>query len=154
MHYMTLMVYATQTWQEDFPNTNPEKRRVWLDDVARLLDSVDPTSHAITSVLTLLGASVTNGNSLPPYIQLPEPYQLSRKLEKLDRGILDSRHIEEPGYSAYAVLQITSSLISDDIRKLVGNVKDLVGETDFSFSVNDRSLESVASSGTGKNKVA
>lgn len=32
---------------------------------------------------------------------VPEPFNLSHRLEALDRGVLDARHIEEPGYSAY-----------------------------------------------------
>ena len=32
---------------------------------------------------------------------VPESFNLSRHLEVLDNGILDARHIEEPGYSAY-----------------------------------------------------
>lgn len=129
------MSYATQTWQEDLPIVDPSQRRRWLDELAALLDTVDPTSHAVTSVLTLLSASVTQGSALPPYMQMPEPYHLSRKLEKLDKGILDSRHVEEPGYSAYAVMQVTSSLVLDDLEKLVDDIKALVGETDFSFRV-------------------
>ena len=57
------------------------------------------------------------------------------KLEKLDKGILDSRHVEEPGYSAYAVMQVASSLVTDDMKRLVEDVKSLVGEVDFSFKV-------------------
>lgn len=54
------------------------------------------------------------------------------------------RHVEEPGYSAYAVLQVCSSLVTDDLRRLVEDVKELVGETDFSFTVggSESSLES------------
>lgn len=97
------------------------------------------------------------GSALPPYIQLPQPYNLSRRLEALDKGILDARHVEEPGYSAYAVLQVCSSMVTDDLRRLVEHVKDLVGETDFTFRV-DASQSSVDStgserSGNGKGKV-
>ncbi|CZS95803.1 uncharacterized protein RAG0_05328 [Rhynchosporium agropyri] len=139
MNYLSLMAYATQSWSKDnsslYPNTRPENRRQWLSDLTLLIDSIGPTSHSITSILSLLSASVSQGSALPPYIQLPEPYNLSRRLEKLDRGILDARHMEEPGYSAYAVLQVCSSLVLDDLRRLVEDVKDLVGETNFSFTV-------------------
>jgi len=53
------------------------------------------------------------------------------------------RHVEEPGYSAYAVLQVCSSLVMDDLRRLVDHVRDLVGETDFSFKISDQSSSSV-----------
>lgn len=60
------------------------------------------------------------------------------------------RHIEEPGYSAYACLQVASSLITDDLARLIEHVKDLVGETDFSFtvSVSDTSVNNTASEGS------
>lgn len=150
MNYVSLMSYSTQTWQEDFPNAPSGQRRKWLNELSHLLDTINPTSHAVTSVLTLLSASVTQGSALPPYMQMPEPYDLSRRLEKLDKGILDSRHVEEPGYSAYAVMQVTSSLVLDDLKRLVDDVRDLVGETDFSFQVEDETREDLGADGKGK----
>jgi hypothetical protein len=158
MNYLSLMSYATNTWSKDegilYPNTHPERRREWLDTLSKLIDTINPTSHAVTSTLSLLSASVTQGSALPPYMQIPEAYDLSRRLEALDKGILDARHIEEPGYSAYAVLQVCSSLLTDDLARLVDHVKDLVGETDFSFNVSmsDSSVDSTASEGSGKGK--
>lgn len=145
LNYLSLMSYATQTWSMEGPDSKAPINHKWIDDLSKLLDSIDPTSHHITSILTLLSASVTQGSALPPYMQLPKPYQLSRRLEALDRGILDARHIEEPGYSAYAVMQVTSSLVTDDLKRLVDLVKDLVGEVDFSFRVVEGSAVSEAS---------
>jgi hypothetical protein len=105
MNYLSLMTYATQVWTEDegalYPNTTLDGRRAWLHDLSVLVDSVGPTSHQITSILSLLSASVQQGIALPPHMPLPEPYHLNRKLEVLDGGILDARHMVEPGYSAY-----------------------------------------------------
>jgi len=80
---------------------------------------VNVTSQELTSVLSLLSASVTSGIPLPPYLKAPEPYKLSAKLEAIDADILDISHVTEPGYTAFAVIQIASSLISDDISKLI-----------------------------------
>jgi hypothetical protein len=153
------MSYTTQSWSKDgasqYPNTAIEKRRAWINDLVALIDVVKPTSHQITSTLSLLSASVKQGSALPPYIQVPESYNLSRRLEALDKGILDSRHVEDLGYSAYAVMQVASSLLTDDLVRLVDHVKDLVGETDFSFSVNvsDSNVDIVGSEGgSGKGK--
>ena len=92
----------------------------------------------------------------------PEPFNLSRRLEALDKGILDARHVEEPGYSAYgefhlcprynitflmisiAVVHVASSLVIDDLARLIDHVRDLVGETDFSFKV-ETDADSVSS---------
>ncbi|TVY78574.1 Uncharacterized protein LSUE1_G003688 [Lachnellula suecica] len=139
MNYLSLISYATQSWSRDgssaYPNSIPATRRAWLTDLSRLVDSIGPTSHSITSTLALLSASITQGSALPPYMSIPDSYNLSKRLEALDGGILDARHVEEPGYSAYAVMQVASSLITDDLVRLVDSVRDLVGETDFSFRV-------------------
>jgi hypothetical protein len=138
MNYMSLISYATQTWSTPpFPHADSSatSHREWLEDLAVLLNEVAPTTHTFTSTLALLSASVTQGSALPPYMQLPETYGLSRRLEKLDKGILDAKHVEEPGYSAYAVMQVASSLVTDDLKRLVEDVKSLVGEVDFSFQV-------------------
>ncbi|CZR57246.1 uncharacterized protein PAC_07136 [Phialocephala subalpina] len=158
MNYLSLMSYATESWTKEngavYTNTEPKHRREWLNDLMTLVDSIGPTSHSITSILSLLSASVKTGSALPPYIQMPEPYDLSRRLERLDKGILDARHVEEPGYSAYAVLQVCSSLVTDDLRRLVDHVRELVGETDFSFQVklSETSLDSTGSESSGKGK--
>jgi hypothetical protein len=71
------MSYATKSWSKDgggqYPNTNPTSRRAWLNDLSALVDTVDPTSHQITSTLSLLSASVKQGSALPPYIQRKYP---------------------------------------------------------------------------------
>lgn len=134
MGYLALMSYTTKAWSKD-KHTNTDTRSKWLRDLATVMEDVEPTSHQITSTLALLSAAITAGVALPPFIQLPQPYSLNRRLEALDSGILDSRHIQEPGYSAYAVMQVASSLVTDDLARLVDCVKELVGETDFSFTV-------------------
>lgn len=155
MHYLSLMTYATQGWSASssspglYPDSDPASRRKWLSDLSLLVDSIGPTSHQITSVLSLLSASVRQGSALPPYIQLPAAYNLSRRLEALDSGILDARHVQEPGYSSYAVLQVCSGLVVDDLRRLVEDVKELVGETDFEFRVDVGSGSSVDTSISG-----
>jgi len=154
MAYLSLMSFAThhicRNDRSHYPNNRVETKSQWLRDLTRLIDSIEPNRHSITSTLSLLSASVTQGSALPPYIALPQPYDLSRRLEALDDGILDSRHVEEPGYSAYAVLQVASSLVVDDLCRLVELVKDLVGETDFSLRVttSDSSFDSNNSEGS------
>lgn len=133
--YLSLMSYATETWSKNFPNSRASTQRTWLNNLSKLLDGIAPTSHRLTSTLCLVSASVIQGTALPPYIQLPELHALDKILEGLDSGILDSKHVEEPGYSAYAVLQVASNLLRDDLDHLVCLVRDLVGEVDFSFKV-------------------
>ncbi|KAK7936689.1 uncharacterized protein PG986_015127 [Apiospora aurea] len=50
-------------------------------------------------------------------------------------GLLDAKHMAENGYAEFAVLQVCSSLICDDLEDLVRDVSKLVGVVDFSFRV-------------------
>ncbi|KAH8812045.1 hypothetical protein F5884DRAFT_820070 [Xylogone sp. PMI_703] len=158
MNYLSLISYASQTWADHskhlFPNNDIASRRAWINDFSAVVDSINPTSHQITSTLSLLSASVRQGSPLPPYMQIPKPYQLSQRLEELDKGILDAKHMMEPGYSTYAVLQVASSMLSDDLTKMADSVRELVGETDFSFrvSTSESSLDSSSGSGAQKGK--
>ncbi|RDL39937.1 Uncharacterized protein BP5553_04277 [Venustampulla echinocandica] len=151
MNYLSLIIYATKSLSNErgsgCPTTIPANRQTWIKELSSLMRRVGPTSHSVTSVLSMLSASVKQGSALPPYIQHPEPFNLTKRLEALNSGILDARHVEELGYSAYAVMQVASSLVSDDLERLVDDVRDLVGETDFSFMVND-SNSSVDSTGS------
>lgn len=112
---MALIAYASRSLDHE-PSAD---RATWIEDLSRLVGSVDTTSQDITSTLALLSAAITNGNALPPYLKAPKAYNLSTRLEELDPEILSITHIAEPGYSAFAVMQIASTLVSDDMRKLI-----------------------------------
>ena len=105
----------------------------WTAHFKQLLISIDSTTHDITSILSLLSNSMSSGQPLPPYLRLPEPYHLASKLEEMDHDIMSIEHITEPGYAAFAVVQVASRCIVGDINQLVTLVKRLVGELDFSF---------------------
>ena len=107
----------------------------WQRDFRRLLASLAPTSHQITSRLALLSSSVANGQPLPPYMRPLEPYHLLRRLEAIDAELLSVKHIDEPGYAAFAVLQIASRSVVSDVNALTEHVRKLVGELDFSFHI-------------------
>lgn len=78
----------------------------------------------------------------------------------MDSDVLSLRHIAEPGYATFAVLQISTSCINMDLEALLKAVKRLVGELDFSFHVvSTRDVSAASSSATlakslsGRNKV-
>lgn len=83
------------------------------------MQSVDITSHDITSLPCLLSASVSDGQPLPPYLKAPGPYNLRERMEAVDPELLSVRRGAEPCYAAFVVLQVASSLISDELQKLV-----------------------------------
>ena len=114
------------------------------------------SSHEITSLLTLVSASVADGRPLPPYLAPPRPYNLSERLTALNPEVLSLHHVMEPGYAAFAVTQVTTALIDDDLRALLANARSIVGEVDFSFhiiSTADDGSETTGGSRSGKGKV-
>ncbi|KAK9427557.1 hypothetical protein V1505DRAFT_403823, partial [Lipomyces doorenjongii] len=132
MNYMSLMSYATTMFNA---NRHTEEEHEWVQDFARVMSSVNITSNQITSLLTLISSSVISSTPLPPYLLAPPQLELNNKLRALDPEILSVKHIIEPGYAAFAVSQVASKLISDDLEMLLKNVKRLVGEVDFSFHI-------------------
>ncbi|KAJ5247150.1 hypothetical protein N7468_002133 [Penicillium chermesinum] len=127
-----ILWYASDTMMrlgEDDDGSGSE----WLRDLRRLVGEAQVTTHEVTTLLCLLSASITNRQPLPPYLKTPRPYSFSKRLEALDKDILSIQHIAEPGFAAFAVLQISTRCIVGDVDRLMRCVRDLVGELDFSF---------------------
>ena len=66
---------------------------------------------------------------------MPAPYSLGPDLHINDPDVLGIEHVAEPCYAAFAVCQVASSLVSEELERLIGMVKSLVGEVDFSFHI-------------------
>ncbi|KAI1265069.1 hypothetical protein F5Y18DRAFT_427189 [Xylariaceae sp. FL1019] len=128
--------------------------RAWLDALRVLLADIHPTQQSIIGVLTLLSNALQSGHSLPPHLSLPRPYELTRQLEAIDaaakstraRGLLDAKNMTQAGYAEFAILQVCSALVCDDIEGLVKTVSKLVGVVDFSYRVGDASTTTSAGS--------
>ncbi|KKK21203.1 hypothetical protein AOCH_006628 [Aspergillus ochraceoroseus] len=129
--YLSLLGYASDSLKH--LGNDDESDEAWLQDLRRVMASARITTHQITSVLCLLSASLANQQPLPPYLKTPRPYSFSKRLEALDKDILSLRHIVEPGFATFSVLQISTRCIVGDVERLMRDVKTLVGEFDFSF---------------------
>lgn len=127
VNYMTLVTYATQSVGTESTD--------WLRDLATYLRSKDSTAHSLTSLLSLLAASVTNAQPLPPFLVVPKPYHLAAHMEHPDLKILHLEHADEPGYSAFATMEVASMLIADGVGRLVEYVRELVGEVQYASSL-------------------
>lgn len=141
LNYLALISYASATFtrynnapsRDSYPSRTPlppatdgiqgydgpVASATWLEDFAALLHSIGPTSQEFTSCLTLLSASLSNSLPLPPYLKLPPAYGLSTRMEAMDKDVLSVRHIQEPGYAAFAVMQVASSVIREDLEGLI-----------------------------------
>jgi hypothetical protein len=104
------MAYASSTLSlNDKPAGD---HTAWSNDFRRLVTDAHTTSNQITSILSLLSSCLSNGQALPPYLEMPQPFAFVR------------RHIGEPEYSAFAVLQICGGSVTADLEKLVKYVSN------------------------------
>ncbi|EXJ63461.1 uncharacterized protein A1O5_11510 [Cladophialophora psammophila CBS 110553] len=125
-NYMALTAYSTNAFSCEGEESE------WLRDFKRITAKSRITSHALTSTLCLVSASITNSQPLPPYVTVPRPIDIADQLGAIDPGILSIKHISEPCYAAFAVLEIASILIMQEMVAVLARVRDLVGEVDFS----------------------
>ncbi|KAJ9604339.1 hypothetical protein H2200_011173 [Cladophialophora chaetospira] len=130
-NYMALTAYSSQTFRTDGPESE------WLRDFRRITARSRLTSHELTSTLCLASASITNSQPLPPYLTVPHPIDIADQLAAIDPGILSITHINEPCYAAFAVLEIASILIRQEMQAVLDRVRQLVGEVDFSVNFAD-----------------
>ncbi|KUI65028.1 hypothetical protein VM1G_01178 [Cytospora mali] len=77
MNYMTLMSYIL-TWEAKEPSEDSDKE--WMRVLSEGLDDVSPVHNQVLSTLTLLSNCLLSGQSLPPYMPLPKPYEMMRHL--------------------------------------------------------------------------
>lgn len=130
LSWISLIAYASKSFSLSKDDGTKDQ---WQHDFLKLVSSVETTSEQVSSRLALLSNSVSNGTPLPPYLQPIQSYNLDDKLRMINREILGINHIAEPGYAAFAVMQIASRSLVYDLNKLTNDVKSLVGELDFSF---------------------
>ena len=136
---MNLVVHAATTSLQQHshdtldPSSTSEKETAtaWKHHVGTLFGSADFASHNITTLLSLLASSVTNGQPLPPYLEPPMPYHLTREMQKMDPHLLSLKHALDPGYSAFAVVEVSCTMIAESLGRLLVLVRELVGEVDF-----------------------
>jgi hypothetical protein len=128
---MSLVAFASHVYRDD---EGPDGFQ-WSQSFRSLITDIRPTQHDNVMLLSLLSGAMRDGRPLPPFVARPEKYALSDKLEALDSDILSVRHVNEPGYAAFAVMQLAARSVSIGLDKILGNVKELVGELDFSIHV-------------------
>lgn len=116
VNYLSLLSYASEALSKLGAD---ESDSAWIHDFKALITQARITTHEITSVLCLLSASITNRQPLPPYLKTPRPYSFSKRVEALDKDILSIKHMAEPGYAAFSVLQISTRCIVGDVDRLL-----------------------------------
>lgn len=82
MNYFTLMSYVL-TWAPK--GATQESDKAWAHVLGEAIDGVSPIHSQILSTLTLLSNCLLSGQSLPPYLPLPRPYETMRHLLRQQR---------------------------------------------------------------------
>ncbi|KAJ5494426.1 hypothetical protein N7463_010513 [Penicillium fimorum] len=137
LHFTTMIYHVAESFQ-NFPTpTGIEKSSsdAWLNDFKQLVISLELSSRDISTTLSMVATAITTGRPLPPFLTAPEPVNLDQLLKKSDRHILSSARVCEPGYAAFAVIQVANTLLADDLKGLLCETKKLVGEENFGVDV-------------------
>lgn len=136
---MSLMVSTTQNLERQYPSnqisqestatataedTNEEEK--WISHLARIaFRSSDFKSHITSSLLCHLSASLTNAQPLPPYLRTPYSFPLARRVQKIDKELLNIRHVQDPAFSAFVSLEVLRSVVTWTLRDLLRSVSCL-----------------------------
>lgn len=91
-NYLAIISYASRTFTHQSSSS-----KAWVRDLSELLKTMDVRNHQVASLLCLLSTSIGNAQPLPPFLTIPEPFQLSKALEEKDPQILGLDHLGEPG---------------------------------------------------------
>lgn len=153
-----MIAYVTKTFKELPENAHAgtageEDRGTWLKDFKEVVASLELTSHHVTSMLAIISGAIGSGKPLPPYLRAPERYQLGEMLSSVDADILSTQHVCEPGYSAFATMQVSTTMLAEDLADLLADAKKLVGEADFELDVVEQDYEKQVGSGPGASAV-
>ncbi len=143
LRFTGMIAYVTKTFKELPENTQVQtgdkeegkRTGTWLEGFKHLVASLELTSHNVTSLLAILSGAISSGKPLPPYLRAPERCHIGEMLTTLDAGIMNTQHVCEPGYSAFAVLQVSTTMLAEDLADLLADAKKLVGEADFELDV-------------------
>lgn len=92
----------------------------WINRLAEATSGPSFHYHVIASVLYHLSAAVSNGLSLPPYLAPPHPFPLARNLRQTSENLLDIQNIEDPSFSAFVAIEVLSTMVSSNLKHLVG----------------------------------
>ncbi|KAI0874439.1 hypothetical protein GGS24DRAFT_346831 [Hypoxylon argillaceum] len=114
-----------------------------------------PRPFELTRQLEALGATMTSdnntyssGSDASIKTALPLHSNASVKTQPV-HSLLDTRNMTQAGYAEFAVLQMCSLLVCDDLEGLVESVSKLVGVVDFSYCV-DPSSTTTSTAGSAR----
>ena len=144
LSHVNLIAHAAMTLRRGAPEPRPESSSTsdndtiinsqsqWKHNLAHRFRTATSTSHSVTTLLSLIASCIMNGQPLPPFLEAPKPYHLAHQLQELDPDLLSTNMaVKHPEYSAFAVTEVSATMMSESLRRLLVSVTGVVGEVDF-----------------------
>lgn len=123
MALMAQMAQSPQTQPPPQETTNTEREKTWSTRLATVaLQSTEFKSHATTSLLCHLGSAITNAQPLPPYLSAGGLFPLARWVRHVDAEMLSLRHVDDPGFAVFGLLEVLRSVVGVELEGLLGYV--------------------------------
>lgn len=130
-NYISITLYSSGA----FASQPGDEENSWLKEFRSFVSELNLTPHSLTSTLYLVSASMVNAQPLPPYLNVLSPNALTQKMERVEPELLNVRHVGEPCYAAFAVLETASILLIQETSNIVKKAQELMGEVNFSSQV-------------------
>jgi hypothetical protein len=143
VNYLTVITYASEAFTAARLSASSSE---WLTQFAQSRAESSRKSHELITLLSLLSASLKNKQPLPPYLKPPGYFNLFDQAVGSDPNILGLENINEPGFRAFAVIEVSHVCMVDSVSNIFKHVRDLVGEVDFSYQVVGSSATSARTS--------
>ena len=132
VNYLTVITYASEAFTAARLNASSTK---WLSQFGKSSLEADVKSHQLVTLLSLLSASLKNKQPLPPYLNAPSYHSMFDQAVGTDAKLMGLENVNEPGFRAFAVIEVAHLCMVDSVSGIVKHVRDLVGEVDFSYQV-------------------
>ncbi|KAJ5650803.1 uncharacterized protein N7484_004526 [Penicillium longicatenatum] len=115
---------------DSFHLTGPTSSESWVEDIRRLMTSLDSRSHDVTFLLTTLSGAIKSGVPLPLYLRAPKlrlPTVLLTAAAP-DANLLRPENFSKPLFSAIASMEMTMMALESNLSQLFAGTKQLVGQ--------------------------
>lgn len=98
----------------------PDGTSEWVSNLAAAaLKSTDFQSHTTTALLCHLGASMMNGQPLPPFLTVAESFPLAKQLQRLNYELLHIKNARYPAFVAFIALEVLRTTFNKELRSLL-----------------------------------
>ena len=129
---MTQMAHATNPAGDGSFAHLREAGEYWRAEVDEIVPRLDESARQVSFAMTLLSGAIKHAVPLPPHFKAPEPFAYDRMAERLHGDIHEDGSIGYGNaYSTFAIVKVMSDLICAELDKLVGDVRELVGEVNY-----------------------